>query len=156
MTESLTLTGPLLEQSAVCDAVLRALPNWFGIEEAIQHYTAEVAALPTWLARAGDEAVGFLSIKQHSSAAAEIYVMGILTAYHRQGLGRRLVAAAEDRLRAAGVTFLQVKTLSPAHPDPFYARTRQFYQSVGFQPLEEFPTLWGEANPCLLLIKYLG
>lgn len=66
------------------------------------------------------------------------------------------MAAAEDHLRAAGVGFLQVKTLSPTHPDPFYARTRQFYQSMGFQPLEEFPTLWGEANPCLLMIKHLG
>lgn len=88
MKEPPTITGPLLDQSAVCDAVLRALPDWFGIEEAIRHYTAEVAALPTWLTHAGGEAVGFLSIKPHSPAAAEIYVMGILPACQRQGLGR--------------------------------------------------------------------
>ncbi len=45
------------------------------------------------------------------------------------------------------VEFLQVKTLSAKHPDAGYGRTRQFYLAMGFRPLQEFPTLWGEANP---------
>jgi len=27
---------------------------------------------------------------------------------------------------------------------------------LGFKEFEVFPTLWDEANPCLLLAKYLG
>lgn len=47
----------------------------------------------------------------------------------------------------------EVKTLAPSHPDRNYAKTRAFYQRVGFRPLEELPELWGEANPCLLMVK---
>jgi ribosomal protein S18 acetylase RimI-like enzyme len=59
----------------------------------------------------------------------------------------------EGRLAAGGVEFLQVKTLSGAHPDPGYAATRAFYLAYGFRPLEEFPTLWDPSNPALQLIK---
>jgi ribosomal protein S18 acetylase RimI-like enzyme len=75
--------------------------------------------------------------------------------YHRYGVGRAMLLAAENYLRDLGVQYLQVKTLSDSHPDEGYAKTRAFYQAMGFHPLEEFKTLWGEANPCLLLIKQL-
>ena len=32
---------------------------------------------------------------------------------------------------------------------------RQFYSSLGFLPLEEFPELWGKENPCLMLVKVI-
>ena len=79
--------------------------------------------------------------------------MGILPEAHRQGLGRRLVSAAEAYLREQGVEYFQVKTLGPSHSDPGYARTRAFYQGVGFRPLEEFPLLWDVDNPCLIMVK---
>ena len=60
----------------------------------------------------------------------------------------------ESDLIADHVEFLQVKTLGPSHPDPGYARTRQFYAGVGFQPLEEITGLW-PGNPCLIMIKTL-
>ena len=50
----------------------------------------------------------------------------------------------------------QVKTLSATHPDVHYARTREFYLSIGFIELEEFPELWGSANPCLLMVKAIS
>jgi hypothetical protein len=59
-------------------------------------------------------------------------------------------------LRGQGVEYLQVKTLSDAHPDAGYARTRAFYQAMGFRPLQELPELWGEENPCLQMVKGLG
>lgn len=149
------IIGPLLEQSAACAPILRALPEWFGIEEATQDYIRDIAALPTFILTDGEITVGFLSFKRFKNAAADIYVMGILPEYHHQGLGHQLLDAAEAYLRQEGVRFLQVKTLSDRHPDPFYAKTRAFYAAVGFVPLEEFPTLWGEANPCLQMIKAL-
>jgi hypothetical protein len=41
------IEGPLWGKTAVCAPVLRALPNWFGIEEALLHYEAEIEKLPT-------------------------------------------------------------------------------------------------------------
>jgi ribosomal protein S18 acetylase RimI-like enzyme len=133
--------------------VLAALPDWFGIPQANVDYTRAVGDLPTWVATFDGSGAGFLSIKQHFPWAAEVYVMGVLPRYHRLGIGRALLAAAEGALREQGVEYLQVKTLSARHPDPLYARTRGFYAAVGFRPLEDLPALWGEENPCLLLVK---
>lgn len=97
--------------------------------------------------------VGFLTVRQHGKYAAEIHVMGIRPEMHRRGIGRALVQTVEAALCGNGVEYLQVKTLSPAHPDGNYAKTRQFYLAMGFRPLEEFPNLWGEGNPCLQMVK---
>jgi chloramphenicol 3-O-phosphotransferase/ribosomal protein S18 acetylase RimI-like enzyme len=149
----LHITGPNLGLSAACAPILRALPEWFGIEEATQQYIEAIESMPTLLAEIDGEPVGFLTLKPHSPFAAEIYVMGVQPEYHRHGAGKALLASAETHLRQQGVEYLQVKTLSSAHPDAGYAKTRAFYQKMGFRPLEEFPTLWDEANPCLMLVK---
>ena len=103
----------------------------------------------------GDEAVGFVSVKVHNPRAAEIYVMGVMRSHHGRGLGTMLLDAAENDLRAGAVEYLQVKTLGPSHESRAYAATRDFYESRGFVPLEEFLDFW-PGNPCLLLIKRLG
>ncbi len=147
--------GPLLNQSAVCEPILRSLPLWFGIEEAVVEYVRAIEHLPTFLASADGRIVGFISLKEHFAESAEILVMGIRCEYHHQGLGRALVERAEEWLRARGAEYLQVKTLSPTRLNAEYARTRAFYRAMGFRPLEEFPLFWDEANPCLLLVKAL-
>ena len=148
--------GPVLAQASVCASILRSLPAWFGIEEATEQYIEDTDRLPTWLAWAGSEVVGFLTIRQHSEHAAEIHVMGVRPDMHRRGVGRVLVQRVEADLRGNGIEYLQVKTLSPSHPDENYAKTRQFYLAMGFRPLEEFPELWGTANPCLQMVKWMG
>ena len=142
------------ERSQTCALVLRALPAWFGIEQATRHYIEEAAALPMLAVRAGSTPAGFVSLKQHFPQSAEIYAMGVTPECHRQGIGRALLEAAEGRLRSDGVTLLQVKTLGPSDPDAGYERTRRFYAAMGFVPVEELHTLW-EANPCLLMVKQL-
>jgi GNAT superfamily N-acetyltransferase len=111
----------------------------------------DVAELPTF-AVGGD---GFLSLKLHTEAAAEVYVMGVRPETHRRGLGTALLEAAEAFLRERRVEYLQVKTLGPSHPSEHYAATRSFYEARGFRPLEELPAIWGEENPCLILVKRL-
>jgi ribosomal protein S18 acetylase RimI-like enzyme len=149
------IEGPLYQQAALCEPVLRALPDWFGIESAIRNYVVEIDTLPTLFAKVGENVAGFLTLKQHSPYAAEVYVMGLYPQYHRQGLGRDLVKAAEALLAEQGVEYLQVKTLSPSVEDAHYAQTRAFYEAMGFRPLEEIRQIWGEENPCLIMVKYL-
>jgi ribosomal protein S18 acetylase RimI-like enzyme len=91
--------------------ILRALPQWFGIESAIQHYVESVYQMPTVLAYVDNRIAGFLSIKHHNPFAAEIYVMGVYPQYHRQGVGKTMVAHIEAILRSQDFEFLQVKTL---------------------------------------------
>ncbi len=141
--------------SSLCLPILNSVPEWFGIEEANQHYLDYLDNNPTFVAYRQNTATGFLALKQHFPQSAEIYVMIVHRDYHRQGIGRALIETAENYLKKRGAHFLQVKTLSEGHPDQNYAKTRAFYQGVGFVPLEEFPTLWGEHNPALQLIKFL-
>lgn len=156
-----SVAGPCLGKAAACEAVLRALPAWFGIERAILQYLVDaeqevpIDTLPTFLACEAGEVTGFLTLKQHFPVSAEVLVMGVRPDAHRQGVGRALMQQAQAWLKQQGVEYLQVKTLGPSAPDENYARTRAFYRAMGFQPLEEFAQLWDEANPCLVLVKRL-
>ena len=144
------------DKGAICNRILRALPKWFGIETAIVNYAREVESMPMFVAEnEHGDAVGFLALDFHNEYNAEIHVIGVLPEHHGKGLGTALVDAAEAHARKRGARYLTVKTLSPSKPHEEYAKTRRFYRSVGFVPLEEFKTLWGEANPCLLMIKSL-
>jgi GNAT superfamily N-acetyltransferase len=150
-----TFEGPCLGKASVCEPILRSLPGWFGIEEAIVHYSIEIDRLPTFLACDAGRVIGFLSLKQHNPFSAEVYVMGIRPEMHRSGIGRALISQAQEWLKGQGFEYLQVKTLGPSHGDPSYARTRAFYLAVGFRPLEEFRQIWNEQNPCLVMVQRL-
>ena len=138
-------------RSELCREILTALPDWFGIEEAVDAYVRDGAGLPTFAA--GRD--GFLALKQHTEAAGEIYVMGVRPERRRHGLGTALLEAAESFLRAREVEYLQVKALGPSDPSEHYAATRSFYAARGFRPLEELTAIWGEENPCLIMVKQL-
>ena len=138
-----------------CRTILAALPTWFGIPDSVTDYVAAAETNPTVVASAGGEDVGLLTLVEHTADAAEIYVMGVLPALHRHGIGRAMLGRAETWLAEHGVGFLQVKTLSPSHPDAGYARTRAFYLACRFRPLEEMPHLWTEDQPALQMIKAL-
>lgn len=139
------------ERSALCRRVLEALPDWFGLPDAVERYVHDVGALP--VLAVGD--LGFLALKLHTDTAAEIYVMGVIPEHHRAGIGTALVTDAEDLLRGTDIEYLQVKTLGPSRPDDHYAATRRFYEARGFRPLEELTAIWDEENPCLIMDKRL-
>lgn len=139
----------------ICNDLLRSLPLWFGIEEAIQNYVKEVESMPMLAAFDGARVVGFYSLNFHNAFTAEIHVMAVHPEFHRRGLGRELQARAEEFLKKKNFEFMSVKTIASSKPNREYALTRKFYEAMEFRPVEEFKTLWGEANPCLLMIKKL-
>ena len=153
----MTLSFQITENSsAEVERILRALPEWFGIEKSTLQYIKDADTMPTMLVKDGDEVIGFLTIHQHFPESAEIHCMGILPKYHRTGTGRLLLEALEQHLKQTGVKLLQAKTVSSTNPDKAYEKSRAFYEGVGFTPLEVFPTLWDEWNPCLLFVKSLA
>ena len=155
MTDSIEIMPPVVGCSRQIEPILRALPEWFGIEESLVEYVEMAKSLPTMLAMDGDQPVGFLMIKRHFPESAEVYCIGLLPSHHRRGIGRRLQDACEAHLRKDGVRYLQVKTIDPAKQCEAYLLTVEFYRSMGFEPLEVFPELWDPSNPCLLLLKTL-
>ena len=139
----------------ICESVLRSLPDWFGIEEAILDYTEKVTDMPMFVSYDGDTLTGFISINHHGRYSSEIYVMGVLPDYHGKGIGRKLVDEVQRYLKNTETEFLQVKTLDESRESESYRKTRLFYKALGFKELEVFPTLWDENNPCLLLVQSL-
>ena len=85
------IRGPLSGQGARAEGILRALPGWFGIEQAIVDYARAADEGPTFVAEAGGEAVGFMTLKPTSAHAIEVHVMAVLPHEHRRGVGRALV-----------------------------------------------------------------
>jgi ribosomal protein S18 acetylase RimI-like enzyme len=135
--------------------LLATVPHWFGIAETNEEYRRVADRCPTLVANDDATAVGFLTVVHHSPHAAELHVMAVRPEFHRNGIGRMLVAAAEDRLRSEGVEYLQVKTLSASAADEPYLGTLAFYTALDFRVLEEMPSLWDPDNPAVLLIKRL-
>jgi GNAT superfamily N-acetyltransferase len=141
-------------ESAQCESIMRRLPGWFGIEDSIVGYAKDTEAMETWVAEIGGDVVGFLTLNQRRPSSSEIHVVALLEQFHGSGVGRDLVEHAEDLLVDRGIEYLQVKTLGPSRPNAEYERTRGFYEHVGLRPLEE-NRLWGERNPCLIMVKHL-
>ncbi len=133
--------------------LLRGLPEWFGIEQSILTYIEAARTLPSVAAVRDGDVVGVCVVRRHTLVAAEIEVLAVERALHRQGVGRRLVEQVESDLRADGVRLLEVKTLGPSGQSKEYERTRAFYESIGFLALEERADIWGPDNPCLISVK---
>jgi GNAT superfamily N-acetyltransferase len=140
---------------ATCAEILATVPHWFGFAESNEEYRRVADRSPTLVATDDGRAGGFVTVVRHSPYAAELHVMAVRPELHRQGVGRALVTAAEDRLRSEGVEYLQVKTLSASADDQPYLRTLAFYTALGFRVLEEMPSLWSADNPAVLLVKRL-
>lgn len=125
--------------------VLHDLPEWFGIESAVQEYAKKSENLPFF----SIEDKGFLTLKETSPYTAEIYVMGIKKKYHRQGIGMKLFKQAYDYCTGR-YEFLQVKTVKMGKYLE-YDCTNQFYKRLGFKEFEVLD-LWNEDNPCQVYV----
>ena len=139
----------------VCARILATLPHWFGIPASNEAYRRDVETLPMFGVIQDGAVVAFLALKRQSPQASEIHVMAVAPQCHRSGMGRALVLHAEHYTRQQGVRFLTVKTLSASDPDPGYAKTRKFYEAMGFVAVAELPELWGPDNPAMLMLKGL-
>ena len=69
----------------ICHTILTALPEWFEIPESIEEYALSVREMPLWADIENDTCRGFISLRETSTHAAEIYVMGVRKEYHRNG-----------------------------------------------------------------------
>lgn len=148
------------QDPATVERLLAALPTWFGIEASNLAYIGDAHELPTYLARPagspGAPPAGVLLSRRHFPESAEIHLLAVAPELHRRGVGRALVGALAADLVADGCALLQVKTQGPSRPDEGYTRTRLFYASLGFRPLEERTDIWGPNSPCLFMVMPLG
>lgn len=149
------IAGPSTDARTECEAVLRSLPQWFGIEQSLLDYVEATTRLPTFTALRDGRLIGFITLRQHFPGSWEVHCIAVHAECRITGIGRALHLHAKQWLAAQGVRFLQVKTMAESCPSPEYAQTRMFYERIGYTALEVFPTLWGPRLPVLQLVKRL-
>ncbi|UWX96415.1 GNAT family N-acetyltransferase [Arthrobacter zhaoxinii] len=133
--------------------LLASVPEWFGQPDSNAEHIDAARSKETWTVRDVDgSVVGVTLVDRHFPHVAEIHLTVVERAAHGTGVGTAMLAAIEADAVRRGVRILEVKTLGPSHPDSGYARTRHFYETWGFLPLEE-TDLWGDATPCLIMVK---
>jgi N-acetylglutamate synthase-like GNAT family acetyltransferase len=135
---------------ADCASIIVDLPEWFGLPEMNAAYAERADGDQTWVAERGGDTIGVMTLADPGFSAIEIHFLAVRRRAHRQAVGTALVMKAFAEARGLGRSYLTVKTLGPSRASEPYARTRAFYRAVGFEPLEEFTTVWPNA-PCLLM-----
>lgn len=140
---------------AIARKVLEALCDWFEVDESREKYIKESADQIFLAAREDGEYVGFLCLKETGRETVEIAVMGVLSGWHRGGIGRQLFEAARTLAREAGYQFMQVKTVQMGVYED-YDVTNRFYRACGFKEFEVIRELWGEDNPCQIYVMSLA
>lgn len=140
------------QKAQIAQDILAQLPDWFGIPESAAEYVRGCREKPVWADLTENGLQGFIALKETSPATAEIYVMGVVPARHRQGTGRALFEAFLDYAKTQGYSFIQVKTVRKGAWES-YDKTNEFYVAMGFQELECFPQFWDEKNPCQIYIR---
>ncbi len=143
-------------KASICETILCSLPLWFGIPESNREYCDGVMDKPFLRIINGDDTIGFASLKRNSDYALELYVMGIKLDYHHKGIGKRLMKEIVSYAKQQKYRFLEVKTLDESRESEEYKRTRLFYASVGFKPLDVLYNEWGNENPCLIMVMYIA
>lgn len=140
-------------KAKIADMILHKLPQWFGIEKSILEYINGLKEKYFYAAYNNDNVVGFVSLKINNKYTGEIYVIGVLEEFHRCGIGKKLIKKIEDHLKEDKYKYMMVKTLGDSCDYEPYKRTRMFYESIGFYPIEELKEIWDEENPCLIMVK---
>jgi len=142
------------EKSEICSFILQALPRWFSNADANAAFIKNVREMPFLAAMENDEAIGFIALEL-TEQAADIHVMGVLPDYHRRGIGRQLIARCEQYCLSQNIPVMTVKTLAGTHPSKSYAKTRLFYEGMGFAP-EKITEEWGSEQQCLHMRRRLA
>ena len=143
------------ERAQVCEKILRSLPKWFAVESGIQYYINAVKEPNKKFLGVVQEGktIGFAVYTEINNNTTEIDVMGILPEFQRFVYGSKLIG---EIIAKCQTKYLIVKTSdeSPNDTDN-YALTRNFYLKNGFERLLTLPEIWGEQDPCLIMIKVL-
>jgi ribosomal protein S18 acetylase RimI-like enzyme len=92
---------------------------------------------------------GWIACTVHSF---DLYWIVVDAAIQRSGIGRRLAAAAEERIREAGGSRVYVETSG----QPKYESTRRFYEACGYRLETVLKDFYAPGDDKLTYVKVLG
>jgi GNAT superfamily N-acetyltransferase len=100
-----------MKKTAVTLKIMHSLPAWFSPPEDIEKKAITHREFPFFAAYDENKPIGFFALKIHNEYTADIFILGVLEQYHKQGIGRRLLYEAEQYCVDSGYLYLTVKTL---------------------------------------------
>lgn len=127
MDEAITTMPARPEHAVAISSVLAANRDDPGLFQ--ESATAVLSTLRDFLV-ALDEAgkvVGCAGVHRDSPELAEVYAVAVVPQCQRQGIGRRLMQACQDRMRAGGFRHLWLATARPG-----------YFSRYGFQPVSRW------------------
>jgi ribosomal protein S18 acetylase RimI-like enzyme len=84
-------------------------------------------------------------------ASWDLYWIAVAPDRHRRGIGRTLLAAAEDAIARGGGRTVVVETASK----PSYEGARHFYEEHGYEQIARVPDFYGEDDDKLIYRKHI-
>jgi len=119
----------------LCLEIADDLPDYFGLPEVNEQYAKGMLNRLSFAAKVERQFVGLLTLEFPYTGNANIYWIGIKSAFHGKGIGTALIKEAEAYVLNHKINSLTVETLSPTEADENYLKTFRFYEQCGFQAL---------------------
>lgn len=124
---------------ASIDELVAGLPEWFDERARSTSIPIDIKHQHGFVAKRQDKVVGFITLYV-AEGKLNIGWLGVQHDLHRQGIGRLLLAKAEEMARQFGVPELALYTLGDAVDYEPYERTRRFYFANGFHVYQRSQT----------------
>lgn len=119
--------------------IARALPQWFDEDARQRAIPIDLRFQDGFVAEMDGELIGFITLYV-AEGWVNIGWMGVHPSHRRQGIGAKLIAAAEAYCREIGVYQLATYTLGDSVEYPPYEATRAFYFKQGFEVYQRSQT----------------
>ena len=129
---TLTQIQPLEEEhySGIL-TITEGLPEWFDEAARSKSIPTDIRHQEGFVAISGQKVVGFVTFYVAEGRLC-IGWLGVDKAFQRQGIGSRLIAAAEVKARDLGIDELATYTLGDSVEYQPYEETRRIYWKCGF------------------------
>lgn len=139
-----------------CLKLARLLPKYF-TNKAIDEMRNDLCEHILFIATDSEVILGFAAIHNKTPAVAELTWLMVHPQQQRQGVGMALVKHIVAELKSQEVRILEVKTLAKESGYQPYARTRRFFEKLGFTHLETIDPYprWDAGNPCAIYVLVL-
>ena len=112
-------------------AVAEDLPEWFDETARTKSIPIDIRHQEGFVAVSAQRVIGFVTL-YIADGRLHIGWLGVVRKFHKQGIGARLLAAAEKKARDLGIDELATYTLGDSVDYEPYDLTRNFYWKRGF------------------------
>ncbi|MBI2048233.1 MAG: GNAT family N-acetyltransferase [Candidatus Liptonbacteria bacterium] len=141
-------------ESSKAYEIAKSLPEYFD-ESGLKSIEQDTKNNMLFGAYRDNEMIGFVAYKEINNEAIEMSWLGVLPQYQGKNYGKILVEKSLAEL-SQKYKVCEVKTLSNSDDYEPYKKTRAFYKSLGFIPIETISPYpgWGN-NPCQIFVMFL-